>query len=184
MKINKKLYELKKEVGAISKEETNPFFKSKYFDINGLIKHLEPLLDKHKLILLQPILGGAVISEIRDLESDECITSSLVLPPLDDPQKLGSCITYYRRYTLQSLLGLQAEDDDGNKASRPATKPKENDPTDWLNLFDKKGTETAKFHEIQMALAAGKEFTLTDIRKKYKVSKQTQEELKQHFNIV
>jgi len=34
MKINQKIYNLKKEVGAISKEETNPFFKSKYFDIN------------------------------------------------------------------------------------------------------------------------------------------------------
>ena len=188
MKINQKLYELKKEVGAISKEETNPFFKSKYFDINGLIKHLDPLLDKHKLILLQPILNGAVITEIRDLESEDCITSSLVLPTFDDPQKLGSCITYYRRYTLQSLLGLQAEDDDANKASENRTSvsfsAKKDEPADWLNLFDKKGTETAKFHEIQMALASGKEFTLTDIRKKYKVSKQTQDELKQHFNIV
>lgn len=184
MKINQKLYELKKEIGAISKEETNPYFKSKYFDINGLIKHLDPLLDKHKLILLQPILNGAVITEIRDLESEDCITSSLVLPTFDDPQKLGSCITYYRRYTLQSLLGLQAEDDDANKASTPTPKSKENEPADWLNLFDKKGTETAKFNEIQMALAGGKEFTLTDIRKKYKVSKQTQDELKQHFNIV
>ena len=41
------------------------------------------------------------------------------LPNLQDPQKLGSAITYFRRYTLQSLLGLQAEDDDGNKASAP-----------------------------------------------------------------
>jgi hypothetical protein len=41
----------------------------------------------------------------------------MVLPNLQDPQKLGSAITY-RRYTLQSLLGLQAEDDDGNKAKR------------------------------------------------------------------
>lgn len=184
MKINAKLYALKKEVGAISKEETNPFFKSKYFDINGLIKHLEPLLDKHKLILLQPILNGAVISEIRDLESEDCITSSLVLPPLDDPQKLGSCITYYRRYTLQSLLGLQAEDDDGNKASQPSKTVSTDDNLEWLNLFDKKGIETPKFHDIQMAVNGGKEFTLSDIRKKYKVSKQTQDELKQHFNIV
>jgi hypothetical protein len=42
----------------------------------------------------------------------------MLLPNLQDPQ-LGSAITYYRRYTLQSLLGLQAEDDDGNKQSAP-----------------------------------------------------------------
>jgi hypothetical protein len=41
----------------------------------------------------------------------------MVLPNLQDPQKLGSAITYYRRY-IYSLLGLQAEDD-GNKASAP-----------------------------------------------------------------
>ena len=40
--------------------------------------------------------------------------SSLELPDISDPQKLGSCITYFRRYTLVSLLGLMAEDDDGN----------------------------------------------------------------------
>jgi hypothetical protein len=40
------------------------------------------------------------------------------LPNIQDPQKLGSAITYYRRYTLQSLLGLQAEDDDGNTATK------------------------------------------------------------------
>jgi len=45
----KALGKVKSEVGAISKEETNPFFKSKYFDINGLLKHVEPLLEKNGL---------------------------------------------------------------------------------------------------------------------------------------
>ena len=44
MNIYTKLSEVKKEIGAISKDSTNPFFKSKYFDINGLLKHVEPLL--------------------------------------------------------------------------------------------------------------------------------------------
>jgi hypothetical protein len=50
---------------------------------------------------------------------------------MDDPQKLGSAVTYYRRYTLQSLLGLQAEDDDANSASQAvkSTKP-------WINEND------------------------------------------------
>jgi hypothetical protein len=45
------------------------------------------------------------------------VTSFMALPDLTDPQKLGSCITYYRRYSLVSLLALEAEDDDGNTAS-------------------------------------------------------------------
>ena len=119
MKIYKKIHEAKKEIGAISKESTNPFFKSKYFDINTLIENVEPVLQKNGLLLLQPIQDGKVKTLIVDIETSESVESEMSLPPLNDPQKLGSAITYFRRYTLQSLLGLQAEDDDGNKAAKP-----------------------------------------------------------------
>ena len=115
----KALAEVKKEVGTLSKTETNPFFKSKYFDINSLIQQVEPLLEKNGLLLLQPIENNKVRSVIYHLESEKFLSSEMDLPNLQDPQKLGSAITYYRRYTLQSLLGLQAEDDDGNKAATP-----------------------------------------------------------------
>jgi len=115
------LSKVKKEVGTLSKTETNPFFKSKYFDINSLIQQVEPLLEKNGLILLQPILNGVVTSEIYHVETAQKVSSEINLGNITDPQKLGSAITYYRRYTLQSLLGLQAEDDDGNKASQPTT---------------------------------------------------------------
>ena len=134
MNIYTKLAAVKKEIGAISKDSTNPFFKSKYFDINGLLKHVEPLLDKNGLLLLQPIVKGEVFSEIIDVESGKSVTSSIQLPNISDPQKLGSAVTYYRRYTLQSLLGLQAEDDDANVASK-ATKPKADKK--WVNKGDK-----------------------------------------------
>lgn len=115
------LANVKKEVGTLSKTETNPFFKSKYFDINSLIQQVEPLLEKNGLVLLQPILNGVVTSEIWHVETSQKVVSEINLGTITDPQKLGSAITYYRRYTLQSLLGLQAEDDDGNKASQPST---------------------------------------------------------------
>tara|TARA_R110002033_G_scaffold97692_4_gene146209 strand:+ start:802 stop:1359 length:558 start_codon:yes stop_codon:yes gene_type:complete len=114
--IYKKIFDLQSEIGAISKEADNPFFKSKYFDINSLIKQLHPLLIKNKLVLLQPLVDGTVKSIISDLDGNS-VESSLELPTNLDAQKIGSAITYYRRYTLASLLGLQAEDDDGNKAS-------------------------------------------------------------------
>lgn len=115
------LSNVKKEVGKLSKTETNPFFKSKYFDINSLIEQVEPLLEKNGLLLLQPILNGVVISEIYHIETSQYVSSAIALGNITDPQKLGSAITYYRRYTLQSLLGLQAEDDDANKASQLTT---------------------------------------------------------------
>ena len=115
------LANVKKEVGKLSKTETNPFFKSKYFDINSLIEQVEPLLEKNGLLLLQPILNGVVTSEIYHVETSQKVSSEISLGSITDPQKLGSAITYYRRYTLQSLLGLQAEDDDANKASQVST---------------------------------------------------------------
>tara|TARA_R110002072_G_scaffold97926_2_gene215434 strand:+ start:7277 stop:7777 length:501 start_codon:yes stop_codon:yes gene_type:complete len=123
MNIYTKLSEVKKEIGAISKDSTNPFFKSKYFDINGLLKHVEPLLDKNGLLLLQPIVDGLVYSQIIDVETGDKVESSMLMSTLSDPQKMGSMITYYRRYTLQSLLGLQAEDDDANAASKASKLP-------------------------------------------------------------
>ena len=118
MSIYKKLFEAKKEIGKISKDSNNPFFKSKYFDINSLLEHVEPILQKHDLLLLQPILDGKVSTVIIDVESGDKVSSEISLLGLKDAQKTGSEITYYRRYTAQSLLGLQAEDDDGNKASK------------------------------------------------------------------
>lgn len=126
----KALAEVKKEVGKLTKKADNPFFKSKYFDINQLIDQTEPLFEKNGLILLQPIKQGFVISEIHHIETGEMVSSEIKLPELNDPQKIGSAITYYRRYSLQSLLGLQAEDDDGNKASAPV---KVLTPTEKLN---------------------------------------------------
>ena len=43
---------------------------------------------------------------------------------ITDPQKLGSCITYFRRYTLKSLLAIAETDDDGNFASTKVNKVK------------------------------------------------------------
>jgi len=125
MSIYKQLFEAKKEIGKISKDSKNPFFKSKYFDINSLLEHVEPILQKHNLLLLQPIVDGKVSTVIVDIETGDKVVSEISLLGLKDAQKTGSEITYYRRYTAQSLLGLQAEDDDGNKASKKAPVKKE-----------------------------------------------------------
>ena len=139
MSIYKQLLDVQKEVGAISKDSKNPFFKSKYFDINKLIEVVNPVLSKHGLVLLQPIEDNKVVSRLFDAETEKCVESSLELPNLSDPQKIGSAISYYRRYTLSSLLGLQAEDEDGNGLKpkpKPVTLPKKQDVKDWAALLN------------------------------------------------
>ena len=117
-----KILAAKKEIGTISKDSKNPFFKSNYLSLNGLINAVEDVLQNQDLLLLQPLGNGGVSSIIYDTESGEQVESFMLLPNIQDPQKLGSAITYFRRYTLQSLLGLQAEDDDGNHAAKPIKK--------------------------------------------------------------
>ena len=121
----KRILEVKKEIGTLSKNSKNPFFKSAYLDLNDLLNAVEPLLQKNGLVLLQPIVCKEVQSVIYDAESgQEICNSSMEIPAnITDPQKLGSCITYFRRYTLKSLLAIAETDDDGNLAAKPTPKP-------------------------------------------------------------
>lgn len=130
-----KLLEVQKEVAPIKKTEANPFFKSMYFDVNGVIAALKPILSKHGLILTQGIRTvdnkNVLVTEVTNAEDGEDIQSSIYLPDVQDPQKFGSAVTYYRRYALQSLFALEAQDDDGNLVSqsgRRVTSTAENDP--------------------------------------------------------
>jgi hypothetical protein len=124
-KIFKKLLEAKKQFTAISKDQKNPHFKSAYYDINDLHKMVDPILHEQGLLITSPIVDGVMTTKLIDVETGESIESSFKIEYNANPQKVGSEITYYRRYLLSSLLGLQAEDDDGNKASTkpPALKP-------------------------------------------------------------
>jgi hypothetical protein len=161
-----KLFNAKSEIGQISKNKTNPFHKSEYFDVNGLIEAVEPILQKHKLLLIQPLIDNQVVSIISDIETGFEISSSIEIRNQDNPQKIGSEITYYRRYTLQSLLGLKAEDDDANKAS--VNKPK--DDKQWLNP-----TDLDKWSKAVDYVAKGG--SVVDIRKRYKLSKENEQKL-------
>lgn len=118
-----KILKIQTEIGVLSKTETNPFFKSKYMDINGLLAQLQPLLDKHKIRVTQALsnIDGkpAITTQVFDIEGKTVVAEEkFPLPDIQDPQKMGSAITYYRRYALQSFFLLQAEDDDGNHASK------------------------------------------------------------------
>lgn len=135
-----KIFKAKKEMGAVIKKEDNPFFKSKYADINEIIRVVSPALESNGLLLLQPVVANAnglnyVTSRLYDIETGESTESAAAIDPeIKDPQKFGAAITYFRRFTLQSLLGLSAEDDDGNTASgktKKAAPTKRNSSADF-----------------------------------------------------
>jgi len=115
------LAKVKAAMGSVAKDSSNPFFKSKYADLNSHLKVVEPLLGANGLLLVQPVDntgdGNIVESTIYHTESGQFITSSMKLVGEADMQKVGSAVTYARRYTLGSLLSMMAEDDDANFAS-------------------------------------------------------------------
>lgn len=164
MSLYKKLFQITSTMDTMKKNSENPFYKSKYFDVNQLIEAIRPELIKHDLLLLQPIEDDRVISRIIDIESGDSVEAGIKLSENVKPQDIGSEITYYRRYTLQSLLGVEAEDDDGNKAQSSKNKKPDNDNKPWLNESDKDIWEKAE----EWVRAGNNPHKL---RNKYKVSK-------------
>lgn len=125
--IYKKLLNVQKKLGAVSKDQSNPFFNSKYADINKFIEVVKPVLSEEGLVLTQPLtyLGEAIPAIrtcITDADTGEDVSfMTPIITKETDTQKIGSAITYYRRYALQSFLFIEAQDDDGNAASGKKT---------------------------------------------------------------
>lgn len=152
-----KLHSAKQHIGKVSKNATNPHFKKNYADINALLETVEPILLANGLILLQPVKGNLVYTQIIDIDSGESVESFMEIPiNIIDPQKMLSCVTYLRRGTLQSLMSLQAIDDDGTHASKPSSKP----PID-----------NERFGNAIKAIAEGK-FTVEKLKATYSLTEE------------
>lgn len=121
------LVKAQKKMGAALKDAKNPFFKSKYADLNAIIDAAIPALNEEGIAVLQSpgvIMSQdsnsttSVINTILLHESGEyiCGQSKVVAAKNNDPQAEGSATTYARRYGLQAMVTLKAEDDDGEGA--------------------------------------------------------------------
>lgn len=122
MKLKNKIAFIQNAIDGLSKDGTNPHFKNSYVTLNQIIDALRPLELEQKISITMPLTnlyntdrpGLALV--IQDLEGEEIIRDILPLPDLTDPQKMGSAITYYRRYMLMSFFNLKSEDDDAELA--------------------------------------------------------------------
>lgn len=164
VKFAQKVARIQDTAGKIERDMKNPYHKSMYFDINKLLEKLQPIMRDEKMVIIQPIMENRVVSQIVDTETGLVVDSSLELPIDPNPQKLGSAITYYRRYTLQSLLGLQADDDDdGNSASGKTSKSQNGNGKKTLS------EDNPKWEGAIKNLAIGRT-TLGAIKKHYRIS--------------
>lgn len=122
------------------KDASNPFFKSKYCDLSGALDAVRDALSVNGLAIVQSTDAGEKMTLHTTLlhASGEWISSTYPITAVkQDPQGIGSAVTYARRYSLMALLGIAAEDDDGEAAhgrtAKTATKTGEvkGKKTEW-----------------------------------------------------
>lgn len=120
------LHQFQADLPAVSKSAQGQ--RSMYAPLDVVIETIVPKLNRVGICYTAQVDrtpdGWVLRSELRHVASGETITS---LWPVvgQDPQSMGSAITYGRRYCLLALTGVHpaGEDDDGQTAAgpRPAT---------------------------------------------------------------
>lgn len=172
--LGKKLIALQEKLKPVLKDGTNPHFNSKYATLSSTIEAVRPLLSELGLSLLQPIIDGKVLTLIQD-DKGESIRSEIKLPELSNPQQLGSAITYYRRYTLTSLLALEVEDDDGNGADTPKQPNQTTKKQPQQNTLPLLEFNSENYDKVAKYMQGGG--SITEVKKKYTLTNEIEHSL-------
>jgi ERF superfamily protein len=118
------LHQAQLKIKAALKDSTNPHFRSKYADLSSVVEAVKYALNSAGIVFLQGVSGvenGVAVETMLLHVSGEWMSSTLEIPASKhDAQGYGSAITYGRRYGLQAMCGVPAEDDDGYAASASA----------------------------------------------------------------
>jgi hypothetical protein len=125
------LVKFQASVSKVAKEANNPFFKKKYASLANILDTIQKPLSECGLAISQFPDGDALTTIIVHSESGEWMESSYVMPVVkqNDPQAMGSAITYARRYALGSILNLNIDDDDDGEKAMGRQIPKKDELT-------------------------------------------------------
>ena len=120
-KISVALLKAQSEMGNAVKDSKNPFFKSTFATLNAVREATIPVLNKNGISVLQPttnIDGKLYVETLLLHESGEFIAGlyEIIAGKQNDPQAFGAAVSYSRRYSLQSMLNIGAEDDDAESS--------------------------------------------------------------------
>jgi hypothetical protein len=161
--IAKALVKAQTSMSNAVKSASNPFFKSKYADINAVREACIPALNENGICAMQPTVemnGKPFVKTLLIHESGEWIAgyTEIICAKQNDAQSHGSGLSYARRYGLQSMVNLGSEDYDGNAAVKPKPTLDNNSPA-YLDALDymKKGGDINK------------------VKAKYKLTKEVEE---------
>ena len=118
-KLTTALVKFQGQMLKVGKDAINPHFKNRYASLSTIIEATQKPLADCGLAIIQLPEGENCLRTMLVHESGEYLSESYKMTPSkNDPQGLGSAITYQRRYALGAILNLNIdEDDDGNQAS-------------------------------------------------------------------
>ena len=165
--------ELDREVAVTLK--TGGQYKFKYSTMLNIVETCRPILHANDLSFTQLVGQDGTVTTVLMHKSGQYLSSSLLIKGEQTPQGIGSAITYAKRYSLSSILGIVSDDDDdaniasGNKFE---TKDKIDNNLPWLN------ENTKEFTGAVEKLKAGKS-SIDALRKFFKISKAIEEKLKE-----
>lgn len=150
------LLKAQSEMSNPKKGATNPFFKSKYADLNAVREAVLPTLNEHGITVLQPIVhyeGKNFVKTVLLHESGESIESltEILYNKPNDAQAQGSGISYARRYALQSFVCVGADDDDAQQAVKEQPSKQETKPNEPLLTSEQKLQQCTKLDELKKA---------------------------------
>ncbi len=119
------------ELTYAKKDSANPFFKSRYADLESVWDACRSLMAANGLSVIQMpgnyFEGRMWLVTRLCHNSGEWIEQEMSVPVQKmDVQGCGSALSYMRRYSLSAFIGIVQSDDDGNAASqqtKPTLKP-------------------------------------------------------------
>lgn len=120
------------QMEAAKKDKENPYFKSHYSDLASVWEACREPLSKHGLSVTQLTdveEGKLVIESVLMHKSGEWISGRLAMPiTKNDPQSMGSLISYGRRYALGAIVGVVSEEDNDAEGTMDRGKKEEKKP--------------------------------------------------------
>jgi len=149
----KALSQAQGEMPVIKFNSINPFLKNNYADLGAIIAGTRPVLAKFGLAVTQLTFGEDGVVGVETMlthSSGEWISDRVSMQVGEErgkssAQVAGSIVTYLRRYSLASILGVYADEDgDGNKPAPAELKAREeNKPVEAASVSETMTIEDA-----------------------------------------
>lgn len=167
--------ELNREVKVTMK--SGGAYTFKYSTMMYIVETCRPILHANGLSFTQLVGIDGTVTTVLMHTSGQYLCSSLLIKGEQTPQGIGSAITYAKRYSLSSMLGIVSDDDDdANIAHGNEFKTKDKQETKIENNLPWLNANTKEFNGAVEKMKAGKS-SIEALRKFFKISKEVQQKL-------